>query len=60
MIGEPPVFVGAVKLTVALPVLPIAEILVGTPGAVNAGVTGEDALEELPAPLPFVAVTVQV
>ena len=60
VIADPPVFVGAVKLTVALPLLAVAEILVGTPGAVNAGVTGEDALEELPAPLPFVAVTVKV
>ena len=60
VIADPPVFVGAVKLTVALPLLPIAEILVGTPGTVNAGVTGADALEEPPEMPPFVAVTVQV
>ena len=60
VIADPPVFVGAVKLTVALPLLTIAEILVGTPGAIGAGVTADDALEELPAPLPFVAVTVKV
>ena len=60
VIADPPVFVGAVKLTVALPLLPVAEILVGTPGAVNAGVTGADALEEPPEMPPFVAVTVQV
>ena len=33
MIAEPPVFVGAVKLTVALPLLPLAEILVGAVAA---------------------------
>ena len=60
VITAPPVFVGAVKLTVALPLLTIAEMLVGTPGAIGAGVTADDALEELPAPLPFVAVTVKV
>ena len=38
VIADPPVFVGAVKLTVALPLLPVAEILVGTPGAVVANV----------------------
>ena len=58
VIAAPPVFAGAVKLTVALPLLPLAEILVGTPGAVGAGVTADDALEELPEPFPFVAVTV--
>jgi hypothetical protein len=38
VIAAPPVFVGAVKLTEALPVLPLAEIPVGMPGAVSATV----------------------
>ena len=60
VIADPPVFVGAVKLTVALPLLPLAEILVGTPGAVIAGVTADDALEAVPVPTILVAVTVKV
>ena len=60
MIAEPPVFVGAVKLTVALPLLPLAETLVGTPGAVIAGVTADDALDAVPVPTELVAVTVKV
>ena len=60
VIAAPPVFVGAVKLTVALPLLTVAEILVGTPGAVVAGVTADDALEAVPVPTMFVAVTVKV
>ena len=60
MIAEPPVFVGAVKFTVALPLLTVAEILVGTPGAVGAGVTADDALEAVPVPTELVAVTVKV
>ena len=59
VIAAPPSF-GAVKLTVALPLLPVAEILVGTPGAVIAGVTADDALEAVPVPIEFVAVTVKV
>ena len=55
MIAAPPVFVGAVKLTVALPLLPVAEMLVGTPGAVVAGVTADDALEVVPVPTELVA-----
>ena len=51
---------GAVKLTDALPLLPLTAIPVGVPGAVVAGVTAEEALEELPEPLPFVAATVKV
>jgi len=58
VIADPPVFVGAVKLTEALPLLAVAAIPVGVPGTVVVGVTGAEALEELPAPLPFVAVTV--
>jgi hypothetical protein len=60
VITAPPVFVGAVKLTVALPLLPVAEILVGTPGAVIAGVTADDALEAAPVPIALVATTVKV
>jgi len=60
VIADPPVFVGAVKLTVALPLLPVAEILVGTPGAIAAGVTADDALEAVPVPTELVAVTVKV
>ena len=60
MIAAPPVFVGAAKLTDALPLLPLAEMLVGTPGAVVAGVTADDALEVVPVPIELVAVTVKV
>ena len=60
VIADPPVFTGAVKLTVALPLLPLTEILVGTPGAVVAGVTADDAVEAVPVPTMFVAVTVKV
>ena len=60
VIADPPVFVGAVKLTVALPLLPVAEILVGTPGAIGAGVTADDALEAAPVPIALVATTVKV
>jgi hypothetical protein len=60
VIADPPVFVGAEKLTDALPLLAVAAIPVGVPGTVVAGVTGAEPLEELPEPLPFVAVTVKV
>jgi len=60
VIADPPVFVGAVKLTVALPLLTVAEILIGTPGAVVAGVTADDALEAVPVPTELVATTVKV
>ena len=53
-------FVGAAKLTVALPLLPLAEMLVGTPGAVVAGVTADDALEVVPVPTELVATTENV
>jgi hypothetical protein len=49
-----------VKLTVALPLLPVAEILVGTPGAIGNGVTGADAVELVPGPTALVATTVKV
>ena len=60
VIGEPPAFVGAVKLTIALPLLPLAEIIVGAPGAVIAGITGADAVELALVPTELVAVTVKV
>ena len=60
MIAEPPVFVGAVKLTVALPLLTVALIPVGVPGVVAAGVTEDEALEVVPVPTALVAVTVKV
>ena len=59
MIAEPPLL-GAVKLTVALPLLPLAAMPVGVPGAIAAGVTAAEALEAVPGPTPFVAVTVNV
>jgi hypothetical protein len=60
VIAEPPVFVGALKLTVALPLPFETATSVGVPGSADVGVTGEDAVEELPEPLPFVADTVKV
>ena len=60
VIADPPVFVGAEKLTVALPLLPVADILVGTPGAIAAGVTADDALEAAPVPTLLVALTENV
>jgi hypothetical protein len=60
VIAEPPVFVGAVKLTVALPLLPVALIPVGVPGTVAAGVTDDDAVEAVPVPTELVATTVKV
>ena len=60
VIADPPVFVGAVKLTVALPLLPLAEIPVGAPGALAASVTAEEAPDAVPAPMAFVAATVNV
>ena len=53
-------FVGAVKLTVALPLLPLALIPVGRPGAIGAGVTGADAVELVLVPAALVAVAVKV
>jgi hypothetical protein len=60
VIAAPPVSVGAVKLTVALPLLPVALSPVGAPGTVAAGVTEDEALEAVPVPTAFVAVTVKV
>ena len=60
MIAEPPLSTGGVKLTVALTLPPLAEIPVGRPGAVIAGVTAADAVELVPVPTPLVAVAVKV
>ena len=60
MIVAPPLSTGAVKLTLALPLLPLALIPVGTPGTVSAGITGADAVELVPVPTALVAVTVKV
>ena len=60
MIAAPPLLVGAVKLTVALALLPVAETPVGAPGAMAAGVTADEALEAAPVPMALVAVTVKV
>ena len=60
VIEDPPVFVGAVKLTNALPLLPLAPIPVGTPGAIGTGVTGADAVELVLVPTALVATTVKV
>ena len=60
MIAEPPLSTGAVKLTEALPLLPLPVMPVGVPGAVVAGVTADEALEAVPVPTTFVAVTVNV
>ena len=48
------------KLTVALPLLPLAEMLVGAPGAIGAGVTADDGVELAPLPTELVAATVKV
>ena len=58
MIAEPPLLAGGVNLTAALPLPLVTDTPVGASGSVELGVTGEEAIEELPEPLPFVAVTV--
>ena len=60
VIADPPVFVGAVKLRVALPLPPLAEMVVGVPGAVIGDVTADEAPDDVPAPTALVAVTVYV
>ena len=57
--GEPPVEVGAVHLTVAAVLRPVAVTLVGAPGVV-AGVTAFDAADCGPVPTAFVAATLKV
>jgi hypothetical protein len=51
--------VGADHVTVAEPELATAATLLGAPG-VPTGVTADEEVEALPAPEPFVAVTVKV
>jgi hypothetical protein len=45
---------------VALPLPLVTATPVGVPGSVDVGVNGAEPLEELPAPLPFVAATVKM
>jgi hypothetical protein len=59
VIAAPPVLEGALKLTLALALPPLATPMVGAPGTV-AGVTLFEALEAAPVPTLFVAVTVKV
>ena len=54
-----PLFDGAIKLTVALPLPCIADTFVGAPGTVL-GVTEFDGADAGPVPPVFVAVTVNV
>jgi hypothetical protein len=56
MIGEPPLLVGAVQLTVAPPGPELTWATAGVPGG-DAGVTLGDGGEDGPVPTPFVAVT---
>ena len=59
MIALPPLLAGAVKVTLAWALPPVAVPIVGAPGTV-AGVTLFDAAEAAPVPTAFVAVTVKV
>jgi hypothetical protein len=59
VIGLPPVPVGAVQLTLADPLPAVAVTPVGAPGRLL-GVTALDGAEAGPAPLAFVADTVNV
>ena len=59
VITEPPLEVGAVQLTVACAFPAVALTLVGAPGTVI-GVTGAEATEAAPIPMPLLATTVKV
>ena len=59
MIAEPPVFVGAVKVTVAWALPAVAVPMVGAPGMAT-GVTLFDAAEAAPVPTALAAVTLKV
>ena len=59
MIAEPPLEAGAVKVTVADALPPVAVPIVGVPGTV-AGVTLFDAADAALVPTALVAVTVKV
>ena len=54
--AAPPLLVGAVKETFALPSPFVAETLVGEPGTV-AGVADTDTVEDSESPTPLVAMT---
>ena len=60
VIGLPPLEAGALKLTTALALPPLAVPMTGAPGALMAGVTLLLAAEALPVPTALVAVTVKV
>ena len=60
VMGLPPSDAGALKLTVAWALPPVAVTLVGAPGTVGAGVTLFEGAEAGPVPTPLVAVTVKV
>jgi hypothetical protein len=57
--AAPPFEVGAVQVTVACALPPLAETVVGAPGTV-AGVTAADGPDAGPVPFAFAAVTVKV
>ena len=59
MIALPPLLAGAVKVTDACALPPVAVPIVGAPGTV-AGVTLLDAADAAPVPTALVAVTVKV
>ena len=59
VIAEPPVFAGAVKETVALPMPATALTLVGAAEG-PIGVTEFDAVDAIDVPIKFVATTVNV
>jgi hypothetical protein len=59
MIGLPPVFVGAVQMTVAEALPPSGASMVGGPGVV-AGVTLAEEPENAPVPTPLMAATLKV
>jgi hypothetical protein len=59
VIGKPPVFAGAVKLTMALPLPGVAATVPGAPGSPR-GTTTDDGKDACPSPATDVAVTVNV
>jgi hypothetical protein len=59
VIAEPPLFTGAVNVTIACPFPATAVTPVGAPGTVT-GVTEFDAVDDALVPIAFVAVTVNV
>jgi hypothetical protein len=61
VIAGPPLLVGAVNATDALPLPAVAVSIVGVPGTIaNAGVTADDALDVVPVPTELVATTENV